>query len=351
MIFFLFFVFLVFSLRDTKYYDILGVSPSATKSEIRKAYKKLAVRYHPDQVPESEKEMAHEKFSEVSNAYEILSDEQKRAQYDRYGEEGVKKGQGGGGFNFGDPGSIFERFFGSGFGFGGGGGGGDFNDGGMEDEFSGPDLHIPLSVSLEDLYNGRSFGFTRVKTGHPIGSEPRECHCRNTVFRMVIENGRMRRVAENNCAECRDRFETETQTTRLLVDIEEGMEHGERIVFYGEGDASRSHRSGNLVIVLQQKPHPLFKRNGMHLSMDLDISLKEALSGFEREITHLDGRKIKISLEGTDIIRQGQKRVIKGEGMPRKQYTSDKGDLIITFNVQFPQSLSLEQKEKIAQIL
>lgn len=314
----------------------------------------MTMKYHPDRNRGSKEAAA--KYTEVNKAYEVLKDEKQRAIYDRHGEEGLKRGAGGGGGG-GGFGDIFSDIFGG----GGGGGGFHFNFGGeeafggndgssTEEEFRGEDLKLPLEVSLADLYSGKMLSFHRVRTAHKDESTPpKPCQCRNRVIRMEYVNGVMRRVVDNNCPECQNRFDVTQKTSDLTIVIDRGMKDGESLTFYGEGDATTSARAGNLVFVIRALPHAVFTRNDNDLKMKMDISLKEALVGFTRVVKKLDGTDLEVKID--TIIRQGEIKRIAGEGMPLRTDPSKKGDLYIEFNLLFPTSLTNDQKAQLSQIL
>jgi len=332
-------------LASTNYYRTLGISKSADGAQIKKAYRKLAIKYHPDRNKGDKK--AEKKFMDIAKAYEVLSDQKKRDIYDRHGEEGLKQQEqhGGGGF---DPSNIFSSFF----------GGGGFNFGGdmfgnqqeQEEDFKGEDIVIPISVTLEDLYNGKRIPFRRVRTAHEDGAEPRECKCRqgNTI-RMTIVNGVLQRQQDNNCAECQERFKVIEKTSDITVDIEPGMKDGEKINYYGEGDASTSKRAGDLTFVIHTVPHNIFERlkNKRDLKTKIEITLKESLVGFSRTIKHLDGRDV--IYKSDHVMKPGDIGFVEGEGMPSSSH--GKGDLYIEFLVNFPDTLTKSQKQELEKIL
>jgi DnaJ family protein B protein 11 len=345
---------ILYLVHSKDFYSILSVPKNADATQIKRAYKKLAMQYHPDR--NKGDKTAEQKFLEISKAYEVLSDEKQRQIYDRYGEEGLANQQqrqqqgGGGGFD------IFEQFFGGGgaaqggfhFNFGGdmfGGG----EDSESEDEFKGDDLRVPLEVTLEDLYSGKMMEFHRVRSAHKDNAEPKPCQCRNRMIRMTVVNGVMKRVVDNNCEECQNRFDVIQKTSDLTIQIDQGMQDGEVITFFGEGDATTSHRSGDLIFVVRALPHKVFQRHGHDLRMKLEISLKEALVGFTRKIQRLDGSELEITI--SDIIRQGEVRRFRGEGMPARTDPSTKGELIIEFHVAFPTTLTDAQKKSLSEIL
>lgn len=335
---------------SSDYYALLGVKKDASQKDIKQAYRKLAVKWHPDRNPNN-KEEAEKKFRDISHAYEVLSDDEKRRIYDQFGEEGLKQGAGGnGGFNM-DPSSIFEHFF--------GGGGSEFGFGNFfgqqqrnrnpEDDLKGVDIRLPLHVTLEDLYKGNVYQISRIRTAHKENAKPRACKCREKVTRMVIINGHMQQVREKVCDDCSNRFDVIQKKTELLVDIERGVKDGHEISFIGEGDATSNKYAGDLIFRLVTVPHSVFTRKGNDLFMILNLSLKEALVGFTKKITHLDGREVEIKHDGSlkpgDVIR------LENEGMPFEGNSSKFGTLLIEVNIEFPSSLTAEQKKQLSQIL
>jgi DnaJ family protein B protein 11 len=344
----------IYAAKD--YYAILSVPRNADGAQIKRAYKKLAIQYHPDR--NQGDKTSEQKFLEISKAYEVLSDEKTRQIYDKYGEEGLNNQQrqqqqqgGAGGFD------IFEQFFGGGapgggfhFNFGGGGDMfGESDDSESEDEFKGDDLRVPLEVTLEDLYSSKMMEFHRVRSAHHDNAQPKPCQCRNRMIRMTVVNGVMKRVVDNNCEECQNRFDVVQKTSDLTIQIDQGMQDGETITFFGEGDATASHRSGDLIFVIRALPHKVFQRNGNDLRMRLDITLKEALVGFTRKIQRLDGTDFELTI--SEIIRQGEVRRFRGEGMPARTDPSTKGELHIEFHITFPTSLTDAQKKQLSEIL
>jgi DnaJ family protein B protein 11 len=166
----------------------------------------------------------------------------------------------------------------------------------------------------------------------------------------MIVNGQMQRTTENNCAECKDRFEVIQKKTDLTVEIDKGLREGETLTFYGEGDATTATRAGDLIFVVRVAPHSQFTRhNEVDLKMNMSISLKEALVGFTRKIKHLDGREIEF--ESKSVLKTGDVKRITGEGMPLRTDNAKHGDILIQFEVRFPTTLTDKQKEELKNIL
>ncbi|KAG9326958.1 hypothetical protein KVV02_001908 [Mortierella alpina] len=314
---------------DTKYYDTLGVSPDASEAEIKKAYRKLAMQYHPDKNPD-----AGDRFKEISHAYETLSDPESREMYDRYGEDGPG-GAGGFGFSGGmSQEEMFAQMFGGGF-FGGMPGEG--GPGGPRSRTrKGEDINHNLNVTLEDLYNGKT---TKLSLEKNV-----VCGlCSGSKFSMTVTvtvtmsdgNGSIMRE-KDRCKKCKgNKVVNEKKVMEIF--IEKGMRNGEKIPMKGEADQLPDVETGDVILVLVQKPHALFERSGADLSCKITISLVEALCGFSKIlITHLDGRGIHIEQPAGSVIRPGDVKKIIGEGMPHFKRPIDKGDLYITFEVEFP---------------
>uniref|UniRef100_A0A3B3VSG3 DnaJ heat shock protein family (Hsp40) member A2 n=1 Tax=Poecilia latipinna TaxID=48699 RepID=A0A3B3VSG3_9TELE len=303
------------NVADTRLYDILGVSPSATENELKKAYRKLAKEYHPDKNPN-----AGDKFKEISFAYDVLTNPEKKELYDRYGEQGLREGGGGG------PGmdDIFSHIFGGGlFGFMGGQAGRSRNGGRRRGE----DMVHPLKVSLDDLYNGKTTKLQLI--GHHSPCLLFSC-CRLLRCCEVINE-------KDRCKKCEGK-KVVKEVKILEVHVDKGMRHGQKITFGGEADQAPGVEPGDIVLVLQEKDHETFRREGNDLYMTHKIGLVEALCGFQFMLKHLDGRQIVVKYPAGKVIEPGSVRVVRGEGMPQYRNPFEKGDLFIKFDVQFPEN-------------
>uniref|UniRef100_A0A7S1BX49 J domain-containing protein n=3 Tax=Corethron hystrix TaxID=216773 RepID=A0A7S1BX49_9STRA len=310
----------------TKLYEVLGVEKTAEEKEIKKAYRKLAVQHHPDKGGDEAK------FKEISAAYEILSDSDKRSKYDKYGLEGVADDGGGGGGRGHDD--LFSMFFGRGQG------------GRSSGPRKGDDVNHPLKVSLEDLYNGKTVKLAISR--QVIVGEAKECKTCDG-HGVVVE---MRQIAlgmvqqlQRRCNECAGQgynCQTKKQRKVLEVHVEKGMKNNQKIVFRGMADEKPNMEAGDIIFVVQEKEHELFKRKGADLLVVKNVSLNEALTGFQWMITHLDGRKIVVKSNPGEIIRPeaiGGKpyvKIVRDEGMPSHGNPFVKGNLYVLFRVDFP---------------
>ncbi|GAV82536.1 DnaJ domain-containing protein/DnaJ_C domain-containing protein [Cephalotus follicularis] len=318
------------------YYDVLQVPKSASDDQIKRAYRKLALKYHPDKNQGNEE--ANKRFAEIINAYEVLSDSEKRGIYDRYGEEGLKQhaasgGRGGGmGVNIQD---IFNNFF----------GGGPAEE--EEKIVKGDDVIVELDATLEDLYMGGSLKVWREKNVIKQAPGKRRCNCRNEVYHRQIGPGMFQQMTEQVCEECQN-VKYEREGYFITVDIEKGMQDGQEVVFYDDGEPIIDGEPGDLKFRIRTAPHDRFRREGNDLHATVTITLLQALVGFEKTIKHLDEHLVDIGSKG--ITKPKEVRKLKGEGMPL-HFSNKKGDLYVTFEVLFPLKLTDEQKSKIKAVL
>ena len=340
------------------YYDLLGVTKTATDAELKSAFRKAALQCHPDRNP-GDKD-AEAKFKEVNEAYQVLSDGQKRAAYDRFGHAAFEHGGGGGGGGGGDgfPSSmadIFDDLFGDMMGRSRG-----RASGGRE---RGSDLRYNLEISLEDAFKGKT---ATVKmpisvacdnctgSGAKPGSKPRTCatcagHGRVraqqgffAIERTCPACGGRGEVIDNPCPACAGTGRV-TRERALSVNVPAGVEDGTRIRLAGEGEAGlRGGPAGDLYIFLSVKPHPFFQRDGADLYCRVPISFIQAALGGEFNVPTLDGIDAKVKVpEGT---QSGKQFRIKHKGMPVLR-SRDVGDLYIQAVVETPQSLTKRQRE------
>jgi len=343
------------------YYEVLGVSRDASDQELKSAYRKLALKYHPDRNPGDH--AAEEKFKEASEAYQVLSDADKRAAYDRFGHAGVgAAGPGGfGGFSGSvDLGDIFGDLFGEMFNMGGG------QQRGTR-QMRGDDLRYDLKIDFEDAIFGteeevriRRFEIcdTCKGSGSASGRGPTvcpQCHGRGqiryqqgffSVARTCSSCAGRGSIISDPCQTCRG----ETRVTRehkLNVKVPSGVEEGTRIRYSGEGDAGRSGGpNGDLYIVLSIGEHGFFEREGQNLHCVIPISFPQAALGAEIEIEGVDGPVLLKIPEGT---QSGKELRVRGKGVP---FLNEKGrgDLIVRVVVQIPKKLTRAQRDLIEQL-
>jgi len=352
--------------KETKYYDLLGVSPKATPEELKKAYRKLALKHHPDKNPEPE---AAEKFKTISQAYEVLSDEKKRTIYDEGGEQAIKEGLDRGGGGFSSPMDIFDMFFGGNMSGRRGGGGG---------PRKGKDVVHQLSVSLENLYSGTVRKLALQKkvictncegSGGKKGVAPEKCsNCRGTGMQVRIQQlgpGMVQQI-QSQCSSCQGQGEAISPKDRckncsgrkivherkiLEVHVDQGMKDGQKITFAGEGDQEPGLEPGDIIIILDEKAHPTFTRHGGDLVIKMELDLVEALCGFQRTVTTLDDRTLVITHIPGEVMKNGDIRQIMNEGMPTYRSPYDKGRLIIQFSVKFPEKIDPTNVGKLEALL
>jgi len=348
--------------RETKFYEILGVNPTASGEEIKKAFRKQAILVHPDKNPSPE---AADKFKELSAAYEVLSDEKKREIYDNYGEEGLSNQ----GFHASDASSIFEQFFGSGF-FGGFGG----SRGGPR---KAEDTLYPLKLTLQELYNGkvakikltRNILCTNCKgKGSQKEGATKKCDgCKGRGIKIIVRQlgpGMMQQL-QTACNDCggkgeiineKDRCKTcdgkkvIPETKILEIPVEKGSRYGEKIVKTSEGEQEPDCAPGDVIIVLKEKEDPTgisqkWERQDNDLIYQQSVTLIEALTGFEFYITQLDGRVLCVKSEPDTVLKPGDIRQIDNEGMPLKNRGGlARGRLYIKFEIEFPKPSELKGK-------
>lgn len=342
------------------YYEVLGVSKTATPDEIKKAYRKLAKESHPDLHPDDK--AAEARFKEINEANEVLSDPDKRARYDQFGMDGPQMGGGGfGGFGF-DPSqmggfeSIFDQLF------GGGMGGARSRNAPQQ----GNDLRFSLRISFEEAAFGakKSFEFTRNEhcdvchgSGAKPGTQPVTCQtCGGSGqvrsgggFMVTVRPchvcGGTGKVIKEPCAGCGGSGHQRRKRT-ANVNIPAGIDDGQVIVMGGQGEPGRNGGpNGDLQIVISVTPHRLFKRDGMNLYMEMPISFAQAALGAELEIPTLEGSVKQRIPEGTQTDTTFR---IKGKGMPRLR-SNLKGDLVVTVRVEVPKRMNDRQKELLRQ--
>ena len=344
------------------YYELLGVARTCTEAELKSAFRKAAMQHHPDRNP-GDKD-AEVKFKEINEAYQALSDKEKRAAYDRFGHAAFEQGGGGAG-GFGGDGfassmsDIFDDLFG---GFGGG-----RSRGGGNGRERGSDLRYNMEINLDDAFNGKT-ATIKVPTsiaceacagsGAKAGSKPKTCGTCAGHGRVRAQQGFFAiertcptcagrgQVIDNPCAACSGAGRV-TRDRSLSVNIPAGVEDGTRIRLSGEGEAGmRGGPSGDLYIFLSIKPHPFFQRDGADLFCQVPISMVKASLGGEVTVRTLDGSESVVKIpEGTQSGRQFK---LRGKGMPVLR-SREVGDLHIQARVETPQSLTKRQRELLTE--
>uniref|UniRef100_A0A8C2WPR3 DnaJ heat shock protein family (Hsp40) member B1b n=1 Tax=Cyclopterus lumpus TaxID=8103 RepID=A0A8C2WPR3_CYCLU len=308
------------------YYDILGIKKEASEDDIKKAYRKQALRFHPDK---NKSPGAEDKFKEIAEAYDVLSDEKKKDIYDRFGEEGLKggggpPGNGGcpGNFSYsfqGDPHVIFSEFFGG---------------------------HNPF----EQLFGGRNGGMDEEMDPNPFASfgmggagmggkhqDPPVVHDLQVTLEEVL-SGCLKKMKISRRRVNPDGRTIKMEDKILEVQIKKGWKEGTKITFPKEGDETPTNIPADVVFVLKDKTHQKFKRDGSNIVYTATISLRDALCGCTINAPTLDGRTVTVST--TDVVQPGMKRRINGEGLPYPKRPDRRGDLLVEYEVRFPERLS-----------
>ncbi|KPM34722.1 DnaJ xdj1 [Neonectria ditissima] len=354
--------------EEVDLYELLSIDKESTPDQIKKAYRKAALKYHPDKVPEEQREESEAKFKEITQAYEILSDEDKRGLYDMHGMAAFDKSRGGGADV--DLNDIISQMFG----FDMGGPGGPGGPPGPRKPRRGPDEDQEYKVTLEELYRGKTVKFSankQVLCGQCKGSGGKEkaksTQCERCKGNGIVEAyrqigpGMMRRETvlcdhcqgagtvfkeKDRCKKCKGK-RTSQEKKVLEIYIPRGSMRGERILLEGEADQYPDQIPGDIVFTLVEEPHDVFTRIGHDLSAELTVTLGEALCGFSRTVLkHLDGRGLHIERPQGKILRPGDILKVPGEGMPLKRGEA-KGDLYLLVKVEFPEDGWLKDASSI----
>ena len=355
------------SKRD--YYEILGIAKNASEDEIKKAYRKLAIKYHPDKNPDDKG--AEDKFKEAAEAYEVLSNSEKRQRYNQFGHAGVSGngggGYGGGGMNMDDIFSQFGDIFGGAFGGGFGGGAG--SRGGRRVN-RGSNLRIKVKLNLSEIANGvekklkvnKQVSCTTCNGSGAKSGNYDTCRvCNGTGVHMRVQQtilGAMQtqttcsschgegRVIKDKCGTCHGDGIVRGEEV-ITINIPAGVADGMQLSMSGKGNAAaRGGINGDLLILVEEEEHPELKREGSHLIYNLHVSIPDAVLGTQVEIPTIDA-KVKIKIEpGT---QSGKVLRLKGKGLPDVN-SYGKGDLLVEVNVFTPTHLSAEEKKIIEQL-
>lgn len=360
------------------FYEILGVSKDSSKDDIKKAYRKLAMKYHPDRSNDNNRKQNEEKFKDISRAYGVLSDDEKKGKYDKFGEDGLS------GNNF-DADEIFRQFF-------GGSGMGNMNSmsgmGNIFNMFGGgmkrqnytrqtPDNYVEIHCPLSDIYTGKNVDVEIPKNIKCIKCDGIGCNNKDNIKKCdicngtgekenVTRNGPMISIQRSQCTKCNGQgkiindsdkckeckgFKYIKSSNKMTIKIKPGTNNGDHIVCKSEGNWDpNTGKYGNLIFIIKEGPsNNGMRREGRNLCLTKSISLRDALCGGKILIKHLDGSYIKINISDYGIIKPNQRFIVKGEGM-LSHNGKDNGDLIIIFDIKFPNNLDEKRKEYLSKI-
>jgi len=346
------------------YYEVLGLDKNADEASIKKAYRSLAKKYHPDMNP-GDKE-AEAKFKEVNEAYDVLSDADKKAKYDQFGHAAFDPSAGAGGYgggfggfsDFGDIGDIFGSFFGGGF-----GGSSRRQNGPMRGE----DVGATVTISFEEAVFGvkKDVSYQRIQkcpdcggNGAAKGSAPETCKAcggagqkrvtqrlGGMAFQSTVTCDACRgsgKIIKNPCNNCRGTGYVKVNK-KLSVSIPAGIDDGERIALRGQGcDGRNGGSAGDLILSVRVKPHAIFERDGYQLYCEVPITVAEATLGAEIDVPTLEGNQKFTVPEGT---QPGTRFTLRQKGVPYVNNSGRRGDLIFTVNIEIPKGLNDKQKE------
>lgn len=307
------------------YYKALGLSKNATDDDIKKAYRTLALRYHPDK---NKTPGAEEKFKEIAEAYEVLSDKRKRDTYDQFGEEGLKGGRQGsaGGYSYafhGDPRATFAQFFG--------------NANPFESFFE--NFGNASIFTMDDSMDMETHGFVR------RGSKQQDPAIEYDVYCSLedINNGCVKKMKINKRVLQPDGT-TRREDKVVTINVKPGWKAGTKITFPKEGDQHPNKTPADVIFIIRDKLHPIFKRDGVDLRYTASITLKQALCGFSIDVPTLTGKHATLNFTD-EVVKPNTTKRLKGYGLPYPKETSKKGDLIVDFDIAFPDKLSPQTRE------
>ncbi len=343
------------------YYEVLGIKKGAGDDEIKKAYRTLAKKYHPDMNPGSKD--AEEKFKEVNEAYGVLSDPDKKAKYDQFGHDAFSPG---GGFDadmggFGGFGDIFSTFFGGGF--------GSQRQESRNRPLRGDDIILRVSISFEDAAFGvkRDISYNKIQkcpdcsgSGAAKGTTPEKCSAcggsgqkrvyqrmAGMQFQSVVTCDQCHgtgKIIKTPCQNCRGSGSIRI-SKKLSVSIPAGINTGGNVILRGQGnDGKNGGGSGDLILSITVMPHSIFEREGYNIYCEVPVTVAEATLGAEIRIPTLEGDEKYIIPEGT---QPGTEFTLRGKGIPYLNTPGRRGDLIFTVNVEIPKSLNSKQKENM----
>ena len=324
------------------YYEILGLSKTCSEDEIKKAYRKLVLKAHPDKGGDPEE------FKAISEAYSVLSTPDKRKLYDQYGKEGLEMGEGG----MPNPEDIFNSFFG---GMGNPFGGMNVNFGGnMRREQKRRDKIQELEISLEDIFNGKTknINVERIIIDQTKVKNCNQCDGKGVRIAVIRLGPGMVQQQVQECNACSgagkdvDKQYIKTKQEMLVLEIPKFCRNDTQIRFSEKANDFPGQPTGDLIFVIKYKPHKTFKVEGPNIKLELQISLYEALCGFSRKIKYLDNTILNI--KSTNIIKPNDIKCIHNEGL---QYDNRRGHLILEFNIEFPDTIVTDNSSVLASIL
>ncbi|XP_063701144.1 dnaJ protein homolog 1-like [Culicoides brevitarsis] len=347
------------------YYSILGVSKSANDDELKKAYRKLALKYHPDK---NKSKDAEEKFKEIAEAYEVLSDKKKRDIYDQYGEEGLKggvpgsggSGSDGSGFTYtfhGDPRATFAQFFGNSDPFAaffGGSGGGNMFDADMGDE---NDIFAQFGGGRGGggfpggTFRSQSFNVGGMPQGGQRKQKSQDPPIEHDLYVSLedVDKGCMKKMKISRLVGQADGSARKEEKI-LNINVKPGWKAGTKITFPKEGDQIPGKIPADIVFIIRDKPHDKFKREGSDIKYTAKISLKQALCGCTVNVPTLQGQTITINTSG-EIVKPLTVKRMQGRGLPFPKEPSKRGDLLVAFDIKFPDNLSKNTKDLLMDML
>jgi len=340
------------------YYAILGIEKNASQEDIKKAYRKSALKWHPDKNRERQEE-ASEKFREIAEAYDVLSDQEKKRIYDQFGEEGLKggprpeegppgNGPGGpshGGFSYqfsGDPNDIFARFFKDSFQRSSSFGESPFEDAGG---LFGGGMFPMGGMAMGPMGMGMNMSGGSAASGEHGRKRPAmfDLHCSLE----DLYNGTTRKLKVKRTSTSLKRADDAV----LEIAIKPGWKPGTKVTFQGEGDEfGNSGQAQDVVFVIREKRHPLYTREGSNLLHHRKIPLVDALTGFKFDLPHLEPDKT-LRIAVNEIVTPTYTKVVKGKGMPSSKDPAEKGDLVVTFDIVYPKELPADSKERLREVL
>lgn len=348
------------------YYKILGLSKGASEEDIKKAYRKMALKYHPDKNKSPD---AEEKFKAVAEAYEVLSDKKKRDIYDQHGEEGLKGGipgsgggEGGPQFSYtfsGDPRATFQQFFGTNdpfasffnMGVDGHGPHGVFETMDVED-----DPFITMMGGNAPRMTGgtrRAFSFNPHDSSrpHPKSRQQDPAVTRDLYVPLEeVNKGVTKKMKITRNVVGSDGRSTRREEKILTIDVKPGWKEGTKITFEREGDQLPGKIPADIVFVVRDKPHAHFKRDGANLVYTAKVPLRDALCGTRVSVPTLDGQRVTINFNN-EVVRPQTTKRLQGYGLPYPKDPTRKGDIIVHFDIQFPSTLSESAKEILSEVL